>query len=660
MVLRARLIPAVTLAAALALAAPPVAHATAPAGPTYDAAKVLGVGVGVSDPRSVVAADLDEDGRLDLVAGDRNGDAGRVTVLRNTGTAGGVVSFGAPAGGPFDPGVAGAGVGPVATGDFTGDGHPDVLAGMATGAVTDEVVLLDGDGRGALTPDASGPITTRANLTGLAVADLDADDDLDALTAHEIGLSGSEMAVLRQTGAGLGFVNSYGAGGTSMAMAVAVGQLDGTSGVDALVVSRNAGAGSAWVATGTGVTFAPLIPVAVGPRPEHVRLADVDGDGDLDGIVLDGSTGLISVLLNDGDGNLTAGSILVPGLGDGSGLDVADLDGDGLVDLVVSDATADRVGVLLGDGSGAFGPASWLPMGTGARSAIAADLTGDGIPDLVTADSGAGALSVRRGTSTPDPQATSPGDFGARAVGSTGPPRTVTITNTGHARLNVAGVGVAGAQPDDFLVTQDTCTGASVLSGGRGACTVNLRFAPSDAGARSGTLRLRLAGGGTFDVALGGTGLVVADPEPEGEPAAPAAPAAAPVPAPALNPNPEPEPQPQRPTVLKTVPPSARPEPLTLELARETLTAKAGRSVAVGFVLSRAAKLVLRVKRGPRTVEILRASARKGTGRITWDGLLGRRPAAAGTYRLAVYAIAADGATARASAMLRIRPPAAS
>src|SRR3954466_12439453 len=99
---RARLTPALTLLA-LALAAPATARGATVPGPTYDAPKVLGVGVGVNDPRSVVAADLDEDGRPDLVAGDRNADNGRVTVLRNIGSPGGPLPLGAPPGGAGAP-----------------------------------------------------------------------------------------------------------------------------------------------------------------------------------------------------------------------------------------------------------------------------------------------------------------------------------------------------------------------------------------------------------------------------------------------------------------------------------------------------------------------------------------------------------------------------
>jgi hypothetical protein len=48
-------------------------------------------------------------------------------------------------------------------------------------------------------------------------------------------------------------------------------------------------------------------------------------------------------------------------------------------------------------------------------------------------------------------------------------------------------------------------------------------------------------------------------------------------------------------------------------------------------------------------------SAGEGRGTVTGDGRLGTRPAPAGTYRLDVYAVAADGHAARASATLVVR-----
>jgi hypothetical protein len=90
-------------------------------------------------------------------------------------------------------------------------------------------------------------------------------------------------------------------------------------------------------------------------------------------------------------------------------------------------------------------------------------------------------------------------------------------------------------------------------------------------------------------------------------------------------------------------------------LSHRNLTATAGRRLKVGFALGRAAKVVLRVKHGGRTVEIVRASAGGGRGSISWDGRLGHDAAPAGTYRLDVYAVAANGRAARASVALTIK-----
>jgi len=629
----------------LAVVAAPAAHAAAP---TFGTVKTLSAGA--IDPRSLVAADLDDDGRLDLIAGDRNADSGRVTVRRNLGAG----LFGSPVGSPYDPGVLGAGVGPVVAGDFTGDGRTDVLAGLATGSVTNQLVLLDGDGTGRLTPDATGPITTRSNLTGLAAADLDADGDLDALTSHEVGTTSSELGVLRGAGAAPAFVNSYGAGGTSMAMALAAGDLDGDGNPDVLVVGRNAGAGSAWVATSTGVSFSALIPVAVGPQPVAVALADVDDDGDLDGLVADGSTGLLSVLTNDGAGILTSTGLPVSGLGAGSGIAASDLNGDGDADVVVTDAATGRAGVMLGDGRGGFGAPTWLTMGDGARSPVIADLDGDGVPDLATADAVDATISVRLGTGAPAPQAAGSGAFASEPVGTTGPPQTITITNTGSARLKVASATVVGAGADDFLMTQNSCSGAALAAGGTDACALHLRFAPSQIGVRSATLRLAYQGGRVLDVALSGTGE-------DAHATTATAPATATTTTPAATTTAvTPVAPPPATRIVTTVAhepasPPKRPAKLVLTLDRTRLEpSKPGVKLNLRFALGRAAKLILRVKTGARTVEIVRATAKNGRGTISWDGRLGKQAAPAGTYRLALLAVAADGAMARATATVTI------
>jgi hypothetical protein len=650
--LQPRLLLAPALSALLLAAGAPAARAVTAL--PFDPPHTYAVGAGVTDPRSLLAADLDGDGRLDLVAGDRNADDGRVTVLRNTG--GG--TFGAPLGGPFATGTTGSGVGAIAAGDLNGDGRPDILATLATGAgAGDQLVLLAGDGTGRLTASGA-PIATRPDVSGVALADLDGDGDLDALTSHEAASTFDELAVLPSAAGALALDTSYGVGTTTLATGLAVGQLDGAGGPDALVISAGPTGGSAWVASSTGSgagLSAGAAPVPVGADPVAVALADVDGDGDQDGLVLDGTAATVTLLDNDGSGLLTPSDVAVTGLGQGSGLATGDGDGDGDADLVVTDALGNRAGVLRNHGDGTFTAPEWLTVGAAARAPVVADLDGDGVPDLATADATDGTVTVRRNAGRPDPHGAAAG-FGTQAVGATGQAATITITNTGQARMPIAAVATTGAAADDFLITGDACTGASVRSGGTDACTVRVRFAPTAMGTRAAALHLRYAGG-TLDVPLTGTGTPAATTDggddddtgatttgdtgdtgtPDTTTDAPAAPATTAAPAAAVK-----------------APAKAKTKPLTLTLTRTKLTAKPGARLAVGFTLGRAAKLVLRVKHAGRTAAIVRLAGHSGRGTITWDGKLGKKPAPSGTYRLDIYAVAADGRAARVSAVLTV------
>jgi hypothetical protein len=631
---------------ALAAALLPAAAHAGGAAPAFDARRVVPIGAGVTDPRSLAAGDLDGDGRTDLVVGAANGGTGMVSVLR--GTAGGGLA--APLGSPFGLGVAG-GAGAIAVGDLNGDDRSDVLAAIGSGtANNDQLVPLAGDGTGALI--AGAPVTTGEQLSGVALADLDGDGDLDALASSTTAVATDQLGVIEQGPAGLAFSGAAGPASTMLAAGVAAGDLDGDGHPDALVVSTNAGSGSAWVATSAGLTLTAAAPVPVGPDPAAVALADVDGDGDLDGLVLDGSAALLTVLRNDGAGGLTATGVAVPGLTTGSGVAAGDLNGDGAADAVVTDGATGSAAVLLGDGTGGFDAPVWLATGAGPRSPLIADLTGDGLPDIATADASADAVSVLPNASAPAPQALLSGPFGDEEVGRTGAARTVTVTNAGAAPLRIAGLATAGAAADDFLVTGDTCTGTTVASGGAASCIVRIRFAPSAAGARAAALRIRGAGGPAIDVPLSATGTAPADDE------APASTTTAPATAGYATPPTTPEPAAQPPaTPTPHVPQNPlhkAPPRLILTLSVRKIEASSGSPVTVGFALGRAARVVLRVKRGGRTVEIVRGSRREGRHSLEWDGRLGTRPAPPGRYRLDVYAVAADGRRARGSITLTL------
>ena len=96
------------------------------------------------------------------------------------------------------------------------------------------------------------------------------------------------------------------------------------------------------------------------------------------------------------------------------------------------------------------------------------------------------------------------GDFGTQRVGTT-TTRTVTVKNNGLAAMPAfTGAAITGADAGSFATGADTCSGATLASGA--SCTVDVAFSPAASGARSASLDLSDAGGGTSSVPLSGTG----------------------------------------------------------------------------------------------------------------------------------------------------------
>lgn len=128
------------------------------------------------------------------------------------------------------------------------------------------------------------------------------------------------------------------------------------------------------------------------------------------------------------------------------------------------------------------------PMGSGSQSAnLSVPSNAASSPDSVTLTGNA--------TSPPQiPPPTlganpSPLSFGNQLVGSTSAAQTVTITNTapaGSQSLLTTPPSIGGTNAADFSISSDTCTMA-VLAPGQ-SCAVDVRFAPTAAGARSASL----------------------------------------------------------------------------------------------------------------------------------------------------------------------------
>lgn len=346
-------------------------------------------GQAIPAPSHLLPADLDGDGRVDLVAAGRRTDD--VTWLRQVGAdrfAGLRVRVPAPAGPASRSGPVAA-----AAGDVDGDGEADIVTANYDAA---SVSIIYGTG-GTFGHRAS--IVESTGLSGpqaVAIADFDGDGLLDIAVAG--GLS-KDVRVLPQRADGTfsdAEVLRPGDGsGIDMRglAALAAADLDRDGRTDVAVacgLSRNV---IVFAKAADGAGFEDPLAIAVGADSTPVGLvaADLDGNGLLDLVTANyGSTAASLLIQNAGGGyDLT----VVPGQRDYSAAAVAvrDLNRDGTVDLAIAFAgwSDAWIGVWSQGVAGGFPAAPALrirsPGLQGPVGLVAADLDGDGDPDLAVA-----------------------------------------------------------------------------------------------------------------------------------------------------------------------------------------------------------------------------------------------------------------------------------
>ena len=317
--------------------------------------------------------DFNGDGLLDVAAWAVNGSGTEVVILLGNGAGSFTLgnTYTAPSSNNFNPGPSSI----VAT-DVNGDGKLDLVALTPNNGV----YIFLGNGDGTFQTPTNYPLTVVSSPAyAVAVADLNGDGKPDLAINVNSGLG-----VLLNNGNGTFAAAVYYAGpGATANPGIAVGDVNGDKKPD-VVVTSNLGDVVLFLNAGSGTFTLKGTVGSTGVGTQFVTLADINGDKKLDIVVAD-ALGEIWTFYGKNNGTFTNGpgyplqASSVP-----YGMILADFNGDGALDLLQQDASQPLALAVLGRGDGTFQTNPFYGHATtnSGNNIVTADFNGDGIPDI--------------------------------------------------------------------------------------------------------------------------------------------------------------------------------------------------------------------------------------------------------------------------------------
>ncbi len=331
---------------------------------------------GMSNVRGVTAADVNGDGKPDLIC---VGTPNLLFVWTNSGT-GQFVSNRSYTLGTLPRQVIAV--------DVNGDGSLDLITANVSG---NSLSVLTNDGTGGFTLAATLRLGASSQPRSVAAADLFGRGKPDLISANSLLAS---FTVWTNIGAG-NFVSNFslsvGSPGFTVPEWAAAADLNGDGKMDIIGACNNSDTRylHLWTNNGAG-GFAPAPVPFLDPFLNGFDVAvptDINGDGKPDLVLATewiSDSNRVTVLTNNGSGELVlAGYSLLTAVP--NGLAVADVDGDGQLDVIAAiGPSVTSLIVLTNGGAGVFGFNTNITIASNPETVAAADVNGDGRYDLIS------------------------------------------------------------------------------------------------------------------------------------------------------------------------------------------------------------------------------------------------------------------------------------